>query len=415
VAPPSPRSQADTAAIRVVVADDDLSILETLTDALSADPDFEVVGAARTPDEALRAARTKQPDVAVIEAKMPDGGGVQAIQGIAERCPETRVVALSSSADEQTALSVLRVGATSYLVKGSGLDELRDAIRNTAAGLAIISPEVASSLATDFGRDGEGEPEHQIASEETRIGRVISNGGFTMAFQPIVDLGGGVTVGFEALARFPVEPVRGTEAWFAEAESTGEIADLEVACIEATLDRLPLIPPQCYLSLNVSPGTVASDRLPDVLADAPGDQVVLEVTEHSAVEDYDALNSALGGLRDDGLRLAIDDVGAGFSSLRHLLRLRPDFIKLDRSLCRHVDSGPGRVLLEGLVSFSSEIGATVIAEGVESRQELVALRDTGIGYGQGFLLGAPQAMPRSGRWRSQRRAVKRPRMARTSP
>jgi EAL domain-containing protein (putative c-di-GMP-specific phosphodiesterase class I) len=116
------------------------------------------------------------------------------------------------------------------------------------------------------------------------------------------------------------------------------------------------------------------------------------------------LNSVLARLRSEGIRLAIDDVGAGFSSLRHLLNLRPDFIKIDRSLCRRVNEGPARALLEGLVAFSSQIGAAVVAEGIETREELRGLQQIGVTFGQGYLLGAPAPMPRPRRRPYQRSA-----------
>ena len=391
----SHRPAGIAATIRVVIADDDLSILETLTGAISSDPRLEVVAAAKSPDEAVLATRAKRPDVVVVDARMPEGGGLRAVRKIVEDCPDTRVVALSTGGDQENALKVLSLGATSDLVKGLGVDELCEAIRKTAAGLSVIAPEVVSGLDADpaHREDGQGGRETHGA-KEARIRLVISRGSFTMYFQPIVDLASGLTVGFEALARFPTEPIRGTEAWFDEAERVGAGVDLDLASIRSTFIRLPLLPPTCYLSLNVTPATVASRRLAALLDEVSGDRMVLELTEHAAVDDYEGLDAAMERLRQRGVRFAIDDVGAGFASLRHLLNLRPDIVKLDRSLCRHVDSGPGRALLEGLVSFSSRIGAQLVAEGLESWPQVHALRDLGVGFGQGYVLGPPRAIPR---------------------
>jgi EAL domain-containing protein (putative c-di-GMP-specific phosphodiesterase class I) len=307
------------------------------------------------------------------------------------------VVALSAYADQETVLSMLRVGATSYLVEGLDVDELYEAIRGAAAGMSVLAPGIASGLVSE--RSSTDRQEEGLTSDsgpdKARILHLVKTRAFIMFFQPIVDLIGGATAGFEALARFPLEPVRGPEAWFAAAHGVGLGIDLELACIRAALGRIEFLPPSCFLSLNLSPSTAASGRLPPVLEDEPADRLVLEVTEHAAVEDYVALNRALARLSVGGLRLAIDDVGAGFSSLRHLLSLHPDFIKIDRSLCRHVNSGPGRVLLEGLVSFSTEVGATVIAEGIETREELDGVRDAGVRFGQGYLLGVPAPMLRA--------------------
>jgi len=133
-----------------------------------------------------------------------------------------------------------------------------------------------------------------------------------------------------------------------------------------------------------------SDRLRDLLERADPSRIVVEVTEHAPVADYDELREALSGLRERGVRLAIDDAGAGFASLRHIIRLDPDLIKLDITLTRQIETDPVRqALAVALVSFAEQIGATVVAEGVESELELEALRRAGIRHAQGFLLGRP--------------------------
>ena len=122
--------------------------------------------------------------------------------------------------------------------------------------------------------------------------------------------------------------------------------------------------------------------------------MVLEVTEHAPVEDYDQLNRTLRTLRARGIRLAIDDAGAGFASFRHIVRLAPDFIKLDMTLTRDIDADPARrALATAMVSFALEIGATMIAEGIETEQEFRTLRSLGIGLGQGYFLGVPGSLP----------------------
>jgi EAL domain-containing protein (putative c-di-GMP-specific phosphodiesterase class I) len=124
--------------------------------------------------------------------------------------------------------------------------------------------------------------------------------------------------------------------------------------------------------------------------ESDGNRLVLEMTEHAVVEDYDALQAALAQLRRFGIRVAVDDAGAGFASLRHILSLVPEFIKLDRSLTSGIDSDlPKRALARGLISFAQEIGTSVIGEGVETASELEALRELGVGFAQGYYLGRP--------------------------
>ena len=160
--------------------------------------------------------------------------------------------------------------------------------------------------------------------------------------------------------------------------------------MRAAVRALDQIPSHVYLSLNVSPATLLSPRLDEVLGDADAGRIVLEITEHQPVDDYDALRERLKPMRDAGMRLAIDDACAGFASLRHILQLHPDIIKLDVSLTHGIESDPAlQALASSLLAFSARIGATIVAEGIETERQLEALSILGIGFGQGELLGAP--------------------------
>jgi EAL domain-containing protein (putative c-di-GMP-specific phosphodiesterase class I) len=127
----------------------------------------------------------------------------------------------------------------------------------------------------------------------------------------------------------------------------------------------------------------------DLIASDPT-RVVIELTEHAPVRDYDSLKLALDGLRALGTRVAIDDCGAGFTSLRHVALIAPDFLKLDMVLCRDVHEPARAALARALVSFARETGSVVIAEGIEQREDLTALRDLGVELGQGYLLSRPR-------------------------
>ena len=152
-----------------------------------------------------------------------------------------------------------------------------------------------------------------------------------------------------------------------------------------------------YLSINFSPDTVITPQFMQMVSETPLERVVVELSEHLPVTDYDMLNQSLGQLRARGGRLAIDDAGAGFASLQHILRLSPDVIKLDITLTKGVDSDQARrALAFALTSFASEIGADIVAEGVETRSELEALKALGVVYGQGFYLGYPAPAPWGG-------------------
>ena len=160
------------------------------------------------------------------------------------------------------------------------------------------------------------------------------------------------------------------------------------------MDRLGEFPADVTLSINVSPATALHRRFFELVLGI-ADRLIIEITEHAQVEDYDELAAALAPLRACGARLAIDDVGAGFASLRHILRLEPDIVKLDLTLTHKIARDPAREALAwSLVRFAEGIDATISAEGIESSEDLAALRALGVAYGQGFYLARPSSLLR---------------------
>jgi EAL domain-containing protein (putative c-di-GMP-specific phosphodiesterase class I) len=230
------------------------------------------------------------------------------------------------------------------------------------------------------------------AAEE--IAGVLKPGAIRVVYQPVFGLATLEIVGYEALARFDREPVRGPDVWFAVAHQAGMGLELELAAIRAAVARFSELPASAYLALNASPATAVSEELATLLLDLPPERLVLEITEHALVLDYDALGAGLERLRARGVRLSIDDAGAGFASLRHILLLAPDIIKLDISLTRGIDVHRGRrSLASALIAFAAEMGIGIEAEGIETAAELEALRGLGAGFGQGYLLGRPGEPP----------------------
>ncbi|GIG30619.1 EAL domain-containing protein [Cellulomonas marina] len=236
------------------------------------------------------------------------------------------------------------------------------------------------------------EPEVVAAAERAdvvgRIQPVMAAGGPTVVLQPIVALADGVRVGAEALSRFPAEWGRTPDLVFAEAHAHGLGDELELLALERAVAHLDGV--QGYVAMNVSPQTLLTPGCAALLARLPARRVLLELSEHDPVEDYDALHAALAGPRAAGLRLAIDDVGAGFSSLRHIVLCRPDVIKLDRSIVAGVATDDVlSTLVTALVQFAHGSGTTVVAEGVETFDDVVALRALGVDLGQGWYFGRP--------------------------
>jgi EAL domain-containing protein (putative c-di-GMP-specific phosphodiesterase class I) len=228
--------------------------------------------------------------------------------------------------------------------------------------------------------------------EWSRIHSILERDSVDVEFQPVFDLLDCRIVSLEALARFWTEPMRSPSVWFAEANEVGLGAELELAAIRSALQRIDDFPEGVALALNVSPATALDPRFCELLLGF-AERIVIEITEHAQVDDYDALAAALAPLRERGAQLAIDDVGAGFANLRHILRLAPDIVKLDLSLTQEISRDPARrALATSLVGFAGGVGARIVAEGISSDEDLTLLRALGVNYGQGFYLARPSAL-----------------------
>ena len=386
--------------IRILIADDEPAIREALSDLFASEESLEVVGVATNADEAIELARIHHPDVVLVDVKMPGGGGSRAAREIIAADPHTRVVALSAHEDRGSVMDMLRAGVIGYVVKGSPAEEILETVRRSMLGQASLSGHVTGHVVHELAGQLERQERAGI-DKRLQLERVLSllenPSVMQIVFQPIADIRDGRVAGVEALARFHTDPPRTPDVWFAEAREAGLAVELELAAISAALAALATVPPDTYLSINMSPSTATTTRFADIIDDFPAERIVIEVTEHARIDDYEALKSAMHDMRHRGVRLAIDDAGAGFASLRHILQLEPDFIKLDMSLTRDIDTDRARrALSAGLISFGSEMGVTIVAEGIETRAELDTLRTLGATYGQGYFLAMPGPIPENG-------------------
>jgi len=281
------------------------------------------------------------------------------------------------------------------LLAGATADTLHRSVRD----------RVSDHLRSEIDRASAPETPPDAAGEE-RLRRVLEQRRFHPVFQPILTLADGALIAVEALTRFDAEPQRSPDVWFDEAAMMGVGVELELAAITVALEATAGLPADVALHLNASPATVGSDRLLELLDGHHGRRVVVEVTERTVVDDYPALKRARERLRAHGVGLAIDDTGAGFASLRHVVRLEPDVLKLDMSLVHEVASNPvSEALAEALIRFAQATDTMLVAEGIEDDADLAAWRELGAQAGQGYHLGRPGPLTT---WLPQARPVPAP-------
>ena len=228
------------------------------------------------------------------------------------------------------------------------------------------------------------------AREKSDLRAVLTSRRFFPVYQPIVALRSREVVGYEALTRFAdgAPP----DVRFARAAAVGLGFDLELAAIEAAVEAAPPIGAAGFLGVNVSPGLVvaAGKRLKRALRRWNG-RIMLEVTEHASIANHAQFRWAVGRVGD--VEFSIDDAGAGYGSLRHILELEPAWVKLDRSLVRDIDADLMRQsLVAGLAHLAERAGPRLIAVGVEREAEAQTLLEIGVEFAQGYLLGRPERM-----------------------
>lgn len=232
--------------------------------------------------------------------------------------------------------------------------------------------------------------QQRVTQDRSSIAGILASGSADIAFQPIVDLHGRGRLGVEALSRFPAG-FGAPDVVFRTAHAVGLGMDLESAAVRQAASFLPRIPGEQYMAVNLSPA--AAHELSETIfgSDAVDlHRLVLEITETAAVDGYAALRCRLAPLRERGLRLAIDDAGAGYASLHHIVELRPDIIKIDRSLIDGMASDSSRrSAVRAFISLARDLGADTVAEGIETLADLEVARELGITAAQGYFLGRP--------------------------
>ena len=225
---------------------------------------------------------------------------------------------------------------------------------------------------------------------KSAIEQIISDNDISIYFQPIFSLKNNKVAGFESLARFFTTPYKTPNVWFKEAKKVGLNEALEMLAIKNAVTNIAKFNNSTYIAINCSPSHILSGALENTLQNIDCTRLVLEITEHSPISDYEKMRTALTPLRKRGLRLAIDDVGAGFSSFQHILELEADIIKLDISLTQNINTDKRKFLLaKALCGFAKAIYCTIVAEGIETEQEFNSLRKLNVDSVQGYFIGRP--------------------------
>ena len=401
IPPPAPQASAaarpdDVLGARVLVVDDEplnLAVLERVLQGAG----FTDVATVADPAEAVAVVAEDPPDLVLLDLHMPTMDGfdvLESIEGARVAQGFLPVLVLTADVTTQARDRALTMGANDFLTKPFDATEVVLRVTNLLRTRALHTEVQRHNAALQADLDAHLAAQQAAADARRqrvdRLRALLSEGRLSMRFQPITDLRDGTVAGLEALARFTDTMPRTPDEWFAEAAEVGMAEVLELAAVRLAVAALDRMPAGAFLSVNVSPEVAVAPALVDLLAPVPGDRLVVELTEHQQVADPDALLAALDRLRRRGIRLAVDDAGSGHSGLQQLLRLRPDVVKLDMALTRGLDHDPARrALTTAMLGFAEEIGSTIIAEGVETPEELAALRALGVRFGQGFHLARP--------------------------
>jgi EAL domain-containing protein (putative c-di-GMP-specific phosphodiesterase class I)/ActR/RegA family two-component response regulator len=388
--------RAPTSVTTIVIAEDDPLVNSVLTDTVDSDSSMCVVASVTDAVSAVTETLALKPDLLLLDVEMPGGGGAAAARRISELCPTVCIVAISAHEDEEHVSMMLRAGATGYLTKNAPAAQVLDMLKRCARGETVFVPQSATEVIGGYAgvaRAAEA-AKQDIASRRDRLSCICNDGEISAVFQPVVNLISGEVLMIEALARFPENYGMNTSQWFDEANDLGMDAELEIAALRGAMSALD---DNGYegsrLSINLSPSTLLNPALAEIISGTDCGRLTIEITEHEPIEDYSAVRNMLAEYSIRGAQIAVDDVGAGFASLRHILALMPNVIKLDISITRDIHRDRARrALAMGLITFANEIGATIIAEGIENADEMKALRKIGVEFGQGFFMARPAAI-----------------------
>ncbi len=360
---------------RALVIDDDPAHVEFLVGLLER---AGLHGIASAPDGRTGAdvAAAIHPDVILLALVMEGMDGYAVLEELATTAADAAYLPVVVTVDptKDTVHRALSLGARDFLATPFDATEVILRVRNLLETGYLHRTLREHNIALSDALERRSAQDHlrkRMRDEQRdRIEAVLSDGTtMGMVFQPIIDLTDHTVVGMEALSRFASEPLRSPDLWFEEAASVGLGPTLEMKAVRAAVAQVSRLPHGAFMAVNASPELMISGKLDRLANDPACSRLVFELTEHEAVDDYGPIRDRMEPLLQAGARIAVDDTGAGYASLRHILLLQPQIIKLDRSLTHGVDHDPARrALASSLVSFAHDVGAELIAEGIETRR-----------------------------------------------
>jgi DNA-binding NarL/FixJ family response regulator len=387
VASSSTERVEETSPIRVLVADDEETVVDVLRALIGSDPSLRFVGAAHNAEDAIELTVRERPDVVLLDVRMPGGGGLRATREITKRCAPTKVVALSAHEDSDTVIGMISAGASAYVPKGDSTDKILRTIHRTIDAnyqlaeqppqLTLISPMLP-----------------RRTQQSTAVAKAILEGAITAEFEPIADLATGRIVGLDARPRVATLPHRSYDTWLADAEAADLLLDVEMAAFRASVSALPMIPDDLFLEFEVTQSTATEGRFRRAIRRPIASRIVLGfsplATSHAPALEAADPGGVLATLRGRGVRIASRDAGPGVASLRHLSLLSPEIARLDETLVRTLgQSFSSHSIVAAVSACASDVGARLIAPGVTSQEQLDELRNLGVELVQGPLVGDP--------------------------
>ncbi|HVY26646.1 MAG TPA: EAL domain-containing protein [Polyangiaceae bacterium] len=369
---------------RVLVADDDDELRAFLRRALTA-AGYEVSSASNGREATTILGHTPV-DAIVSDISMPELTGIELLRAIRGRDPDVPVILCTGSPDVESAIEAVRLGALHYLTKPIDLEELkRVLVRAVRLGRIARLKQEALTLLANGGLGGS-----DLLALETSFERALAS--LWMAFQPIVRTQDGTIFGYEALLRSGEPTLPHPGAVLDAAERLGRLTDLGRAARRAAAEPMSAAPAEALLFVNLHSRDLLDAALfsSEEPLTAIASRVVLEITERAALDDVDDARSRMAQLRERGFRIAVDDLGAGYAGLTSFVSLEPELIKLDMTLIRGIEKHPmKRKLVSSVASLCRELGLLVVAEGVETREELDVVSACGCDLVQGYLIAKP--------------------------